>query len=268
MSSGRGQANGAGWPPISKVGSREYLVEVLTDWFANRKERTPEYMTPEEIGACENRVAILLHAMAIGIVTIYRDALFNNNTTDSADERARGAFYMMGVYVVDTYLSNNERGFSNASAKRVAEALGCGVNSVLRARAQLVQHGILAGGRKDGHGDRWWPVISRKVAADPKASVTWLLDATSQPIKRGRPTKMYAPDVGRTFKGKSAPLVRGVNSEGSQKSTPPESKSTPPESKSTPRMRGDENSNSNVFFRRACARDISIKEEWLCNERA
>ena len=246
MSGARRHANGAAGPPTSMVGSREYFVEVLTDWFANRKERTSEHITPEEIGACENRVILLLQAMAIGIVSIYRDALFSTDATDSADERSRGALYMMGVFVSDTYFSNNEKGCSTASASRVAELLGCSVNSVLRARARLVEQRILAGGRKDGHGDRWWPVINRKVAADPKASGTWLLDATSAPVKRGRPAKIYAPDGGREFANKSTPPMRGGDFP-AKKSTPPKPKSTPPELKSTPRTRGDETKTETDF---------------------
>jgi hypothetical protein len=219
---------------------KAYYIEVLTDWFANRRERTSEYMTPEEIGARENRAALLLHAIAIGIASIYRETLFNRQSTENAEERVRGAFGMMGVYVLDTYLSNNDRGCSTASAERAAELLGCSVNTVKRARARLVEHRILVGGRKDGHGDRWWPVISRKLASDPRASVVWLLDATSEPIKRGRPPEIQAPDAGSRLDGEIQAPDAGSRFQEAGKSRPPDLKSRPPDSKSRPRMRGRE----------------------------
>jgi hypothetical protein len=222
---------------------KAHYIEVLTDWFANRRERASEHMTSEEIGACENRPALLLHAMAIGIASIYREALFNPQSTESAEDRARGAFAMMGVYVVDTYFSNSDRGCSTASAERAAELLGCSVNTVKRARARLVEHRILVGGRKSGHGDRWWPAISRKVASDPKASVVWLLDATSEPIKRGRPTEIQTPDAGPRLDGEIWDPDAGPRFSEPGKSRPPLQKSRPPDPKSRPRMRGHETLN-------------------------
>jgi hypothetical protein len=221
-------------------GKKAYYIGVLTDWFANRREKLSEHMTPEEIGACESRPAVLLQAMAIGIASIFREALFNPQDSESADERARGAFAMMGVYVVDVYFSHNDRGCSTASAERVAELLGCSKNSVKRARARLVQHQILAGGRKDGYGDRWWPVISRKLAGDPKASVVWLLDATSEPIKRGRPAEIWPPDAGPRLDGEIWTPDAGPRFPEPGKSRPPLQKSRPPDPKSRPRMRGRE----------------------------
>ena len=225
------------------AGKKAYYIEVLTDWFANRREMASECMTPEEIGACENRPALLLHAMAIGIASIYREELFNRQSTESAEERVRGAFAMMGVYVLDTYFANNVRGYSTASAERAAELLGCSVNTVKRARARLVEHRILVGGRKGGHGDRWWPAISRKVGSDPKASVVWLLDATSEPIKRGRPTEIQAPDAGPRLDGEIWTPDAGPRFSEPGKSRPPLQKSRPPDPKSSTRMRGRETLN-------------------------
>src|SRR5262245_38691927 len=85
--------------PPARVGhnsgaKKAYYPELLTAWFAHRKERASDYLTPKESAASDNRPALLLQAMVIGIAAIYRDGLLNPESSESAEERTRGAFFM------------------------------------------------------------------------------------------------------------------------------------------------------------------------------
>ena len=223
-------------------------IEAITDWVNNRRKLASECLTPEEIGASENRVAILLHGLVIGVVCIYREALFKPDRSESFEDRERGVLHRLGVYVAVAYLSNNEKGYCTASAGRIAALLGCDERTVRRALGSLIELRLLAGGRKETHSDRHWLVIGRKVAADPMASVVWLLDATSAPVAMGRPKKSSGPHMDRKFPeevGKSSGPHMDRNFNPTEKSSGPSSKSSGPNSKSSgPTCGSDETLNS------------------------
>jgi hypothetical protein len=173
-----GHNNGAGQPADDDAVVRKArLVEAIDDWIANRRQRAVDYMRPNEIGAAKRRGLLLLRAIVDGIVFIYRERI-------GADERGNG--YLAGVYIVDTALSDNENGFSTASARRIAALLGCNEKSVRRARELLVSNSLLGCEKRQGVEGCYWPIISRKLAAE-ESHATWWLEATSPATKRGRP---------------------------------------------------------------------------------
>ena len=172
-----GPRSGAGQPADDDAVARKaYFVEAITDWVASRRQRAADYMQPNEIGAAKRRAFLLLRAIVDGIAFIYRERI-------GADER--GNSYLAGVYIVDTILSDNENGCSTVSARRVAALLDCAEKSVRRARELLVKNSVLGCEKRQGIEDRYWPIISRKLATEENHA-TWWLDATSRATRRGR----------------------------------------------------------------------------------
>jgi hypothetical protein len=183
-----GHNSGAG-QPLDDDARKAYFVAAITDWIANRRQRAPDYMQPNEIGAAKRRASLLLRSIVDGIAFIYREHI-------GSDERGNG--YLAGLYIVDTVFSNNENGCSTASAPRVAALLGCSEKSVRRARDLLVDNSVLGCEKRRGVGDRYWPIINRKLAAEEN-HVVWWLDATSEATKRGRPPEKARTDTVQTF---------------------------------------------------------------------
>ena len=118
----------------AKDARRERFVSEIQDWVANRRQRSDDYMGADEIGAAKDRPFLLLRALLDGVANCYRENI-------GADER--GTDFVVGVFVTHTIFSDNERGYSNASAPRIAKFLGCSEKSVLRAGELLVQNRAL-----------------------------------------------------------------------------------------------------------------------------
>jgi hypothetical protein len=155
-------------------------IAEIRDWLANRLDRASDYMTPAEIGAAENRLILLKHALIDGVAYIQR-AL---NALDD-DAKKRGTTLVAEVYIYSALFSDNGSGYSQLAASRLAKMLDCSVRAIKYARALLVEMRVLGREQCSGLESRYWPIINRKLASG-YVHPTWWFDATSEPIKRGR----------------------------------------------------------------------------------
>jgi hypothetical protein len=169
-------------PTDDREARKAFHVAALSDWIANRRQRSDDYVPPEGIGATKkDRPFLLQRAILDNVVAYYRQ-----------HPRTKVA---LGVLVIDTILSDNSDGCSTASAVRVAKLLGCDEKYVRRARKLLAKEHLMGREKRPGLGDRHWPIINRAFVGEDLHQ-TWWLDATSEaPARRGRPEKPRTPDV-------------------------------------------------------------------------
>jgi hypothetical protein len=142
---------------------------------------TFEYMTAAEIGAAPNRGIILKRAQVDGLAYLSRalDAL-----DPDPEGKRRGTTIAGIVFSLDCIFSDNPNGCSTVPNKRIAGLLGVGERVVRYARNLLVELRVTFCSTIPGIGNAYHPIFSKKLTA-PAIQVTWWLDATSEPGKRG-----------------------------------------------------------------------------------
>ena len=163
-----------------KAAQRVRAIAEIRDWLANRQVRPDDYMSATEIATAANRMILLKRALADGAAYIRRalDAL-------DPDPERRGTSLVIYVYLYDCLFSDNDEGCSTASNTRYAKLLGVGERAIRYARNLLVELHALVCTRRGGLENCYWPVINRRLTGD-HVHLTWWLDATSDPINRGR----------------------------------------------------------------------------------
>jgi hypothetical protein len=220
-------------PPRSdKDERRAYFVAEIRDWIANRRQRQADYMSPKEIGAAKDRAYLLQRAVLDGVASCYRESIGADHLDTHGKIDRRGAHLVVGVFVLHTIFSDNDKGRSTVTAPRIAKLLGCSEKSVLRAQELLVENRVLCREKQPGLEDRYWPVINRALAGEG-TSTTWWLDATSEANRRGRPAGKPRTAMVQSFSelqtNMAQPLL-GSENPGPQRSdlySPPAGRKTP-----------------------------------------
>src|SRR5262245_26138674 len=194
-------------PRTDKDARREYFVAEIRDWIANRRQRQTDYMRPEEIGAAADRPFLLMRALLDGVASCYREDIGADHLDKHGRIDRRGADLAVGVFVVHTIFSDTRKGYSSTTAPRIAKLLGCSEKSVLRANELLAQNRVLCREKRPGLEDRYWPVINRRLAGEG-TSTTWWLDATSDGIRRGRPSGKVQTAAVQSFSKPATAVVQ------------------------------------------------------------
>lgn len=142
---------------------------------------TYEYMTAAEIGAAPNRGVLLKRAQIDGLGYLSRalDAL-----DPDPEGKRRGTTIAGIVFSLDCIFSDNPNGCSTVPNRRIAGLLGVGERVVRYARNLLVELRVTFCSTIPGIGNAYHPIFSKQLTA-PAIQVTWWLDATSEPGKRG-----------------------------------------------------------------------------------
>ena len=146
-----------------------------------------EFMTAAEIGAAENRGVLLKLAHADGLAYLIR-AL--DGLDPDHEGKRRGTTVVPYVFSYDCFFSDNPKGYSTVSNKRLASPLGLGERVVRYARNLLVELKVSFCMTIPGIGNAYHPIFSKKLTAT-NTQLTYWLDATSEPTKHGR--RPYKP---------------------------------------------------------------------------
>jgi hypothetical protein len=158
---------------------RQRIVVEIAGWVARKKAGEP---VPEasrgEIGALKGiDRALALRTSLISSFSLY---YADNPKADCA----------LGVLVITTLLSDNDDGCCSASVGTMGKLLSREPRTITEARNRLYQLKLMGVEERAGRPSLAWPLISMVLINDPRASLTWLMDAIIGERKgQGRPKK-------------------------------------------------------------------------------
>lgn len=178
--------------PLDRTSSpdRDEYVEAIQIWCKTRD--TADVLSREEIGQMRafDRVDVQRKAMIIGMAHYLR----KHPRSDVA----------MGVYLVLTLMSDNERGCASVSQPTLARLFDRSVSSIADAQRRLKDDGLIIMGR--GRYAGTYPVIPR-VVTQQYNHLTWLLGALSEADK---PVKLPAGPVDCQSSGQTGGLKSNI----------------------------------------------------------
>lgn len=156
---------------------REYLIEQIGVWAANRKAGVAvEFASRQDIGGLvgAERAFALRSSLMLNMAQYYAF----NPAADCGP----------GVLTATTLLSDNEAGYSTVSIATLAKLLNRHPRRVMEARQRCVEAGVLNIEERPGQSSICWPTVPQELITNPSVPLAWQLRAlTGAPARPGRP---------------------------------------------------------------------------------